>query len=108
MSANPTSRNWFITGVNSGFGREMTEHTPASMVHTMIRDTSRLPNGDPARMARLIIESAEQSPAPKRLLLGSDAYSIMHKALTERLASLEAQKDSAASTDFPAKSIRNQ
>jgi NAD(P)-dependent dehydrogenase (short-subunit alcohol dehydrogenase family) len=25
MSANPTSRNWFITGVNSGFGREMTQ-----------------------------------------------------------------------------------
>ena len=39
-------------------------------------------------------------PAPKRIALGSDAYTIMHKQLSERLASLEAQKHIALSTDF--------
>jgi hypothetical protein len=34
--------------------------------------------------------------------LGSDAYTYIHTALTERLADLEAQHDLAASTDFPA------
>ena len=30
--------------------------TPAAMVHTMIRDTSRLPPGDPVKMATIIID----------------------------------------------------
>jgi NAD(P)-dependent dehydrogenase (short-subunit alcohol dehydrogenase family) len=93
--------NFRFGGAQLGQPLEAYKNTPAAMVHTMIRDTSRLPNGDPAKMVRLIIESIEQNPRPKRLVLGSDAYTIIHKALTERLASLEAQKDSAASTDFP-------
>jgi hypothetical protein len=44
--------------------------------------------------------NSDQSPAPKRIALGSDAYAAIHKALTERLAALEAQKDLALSTDF--------
>jgi hypothetical protein len=36
---------------------------------------------------------------PLRLALGSDAYGAMHRALSERLAELEGQKDLAASTD---------
>jgi len=33
--------------------------------------------------------------------LGADAYTSIHKALTERLAALEAQKELAFSTDLP-------
>jgi NAD(P)-dependent dehydrogenase (short-subunit alcohol dehydrogenase family) len=58
--------------------------------------------GDPDRMARAMIESVDQSPAPKRLTLGSDAYNLMHAALVERLRALEAQKETAFSTDFAA------
>ena len=57
------------------------------------------PIGDAAKMASAMIASVDQIPAPKRLTLGSDAYSLTHKALTERLAALEAQKDLAFSTD---------
>ena len=64
-------------------------------------------SADPG-MVRLIIEGAAQNLATKRPILGSDAYTIRHNALTERLANLEAQEDSAASTDFSAKSTRNQ
>lgn len=48
-----------------------------------------------------MIDSVDQNPAPKRIALGSDAYTIIHKDLTERLAVLEAQKGPAFSTDFP-------
>jgi NAD(P)-dependent dehydrogenase (short-subunit alcohol dehydrogenase family) len=58
--------------------------------------------GDPRKVATAIIASADQSPAPKRLTLGSDAYELIHAALTERLASLEAQKELAHSTDVNA------
>ncbi len=47
-----------------------------------------------------MITSAHGDVAPKRLLLGSDAYRLVHAALTERLAALEAQKDIALSTDL--------
>jgi hypothetical protein len=71
------------------------------MVHAMIKDTSRLPPGDPAKMAKVIIDSVDQNPASKRIALGSDAYGAIHKALTDRLSALEAQKEVAFSTDFP-------
>ena len=58
--------------------------------------------GDPRKVASAIIASADQHPAPKRLTLGSDAYALVHKALTERLAALEAQKELAHSTDVDA------
>jgi NAD(P)-dependent dehydrogenase (short-subunit alcohol dehydrogenase family) len=88
-------------GAQLGTPIEAYKGTPAAMVHTMIKDTSRLPPGDPARMAKIIIDTVEQIPAPKRIALGSDAYGAIHKALTDRLAVLEAQKDLAFSTDVP-------
>lgn len=58
--------------------------------------------GDPRKVASAIIASTEQSPAPKRLTLGSDAYALVHEALAERLAALEAQTELAHSTDVDA------
>ncbi len=75
--------------------------TPVAAVHAALSDRSRLPIGDPAAMVRLMIDSVDQSPAPRRITLGSDAYAILHKALSERLALLETQRDLAFSTDLP-------
>ncbi|MFK3981033.1 SDR family oxidoreductase [Micromonospora sp. NPDC050397] len=57
--------------------------------------------GDPYRVAKAIIESAEVTPAPRRLVLGSDAYRAIRGALTGRLGELEAGRALAAATDFP-------
>jgi hypothetical protein len=46
-----------------------------------------------------MIASVDEVPAPRRMALGSDAYTVMHKQLSERLAALEGQKDVAISTD---------
>ncbi|MRW87049.1 SDR family oxidoreductase [Pseudoduganella sp. FT26W] len=75
--------------------------TPASMARRMLEERKAVPPGDPARMVELMIASVDQQPAPKRLALGSDAYTAMQRALSARLAELEAQKDLAFSTDFP-------
>jgi hypothetical protein len=58
-------------------------------------------------MVKIMIDSVEQDPAPKRIALGSDAYTIIRKALTERLAALEAQKDLAFSNDLAKDAWRN-
>jgi NAD(P)-dependent dehydrogenase (short-subunit alcohol dehydrogenase family) len=60
------------------------------------------PTLDPEKAVSAIIDSVGQSPAPKRLTLGSNAYQLVHKALTERLAALEAQKDLALAADYDA------
>ena len=76
--------------------------TPGGAARKMIEEGTSVPIGDPAKMAELIIATADQDPAPKRLVLGSDSYNFIHQALSDRLAALEAQKDLAMSTDFPA------
>jgi NAD(P)-dependent dehydrogenase (short-subunit alcohol dehydrogenase family) len=58
--------------------------------------------GNPAKMAKVIIDSVDQSPAPKRVVMGSDAYNGVSAAYRERAASLETQKALAFSTDFRA------
>ncbi|HWB37007.1 MAG TPA: SDR family oxidoreductase [Rugosimonospora sp.] len=55
--------------------------------------------GDPAKIAAAIIASADQTPAPRRLTLGSDAYRLLSAALRSRLDALEAQKSLAHTTD---------
>ncbi|OZI38138.1 short-chain dehydrogenase/reductase [Bordetella genomosp. 10] len=75
--------------------------TPAGAVRRVIEPGFRGQPGDPVKMVQAMIASVDQTPAPKRLALGSDAFQNIKAALTERLASLEAQKDIAVSTDFP-------
>lgn len=55
--------------------------------------------GDPAKIARAIIASADQPDAPFRLTLGSDAYSLGTAALRARLTAMEAARELAYSTD---------
>jgi NAD(P)-dependent dehydrogenase (short-subunit alcohol dehydrogenase family) len=93
--------NFRSNGAQLGEQLEAYKGTPAAMVHMMIKDTSRLPLGDPAKMSAIIIGSADQEPAPKRIVLGSDSWGIIRKALTDRLAAVEAQQVSAALTDIP-------
>ncbi|MCC3779339.1 SDR family oxidoreductase [Streptomyces sp. UNOB3_S3] len=66
---------------------------------SMLAGTAIDPIGDPARLARAVIDSADQDPAPARLVLGSDAYEMGRAALGQRLADLEAQRNVAYSTD---------
>ncbi|NWD67308.1 SDR family oxidoreductase [Pseudomonas gingeri] len=76
--------------------------SPANYARKMIEEGTSVPIGDPAKMVRLMIDSVNQHPAPKRLALGSDSFTVMHKQLTERLAELESQKALAFSTDSAA------
>jgi NAD(P)-dependent dehydrogenase (short-subunit alcohol dehydrogenase family) len=75
------------------------DNTPAAVVRG-VKDRSRPPAGDPAKMAALIIASADTEPAPLRLVLGSDSYQFITTALRDRLAQIEPQQVQAASTDW--------
>lgn len=68
----------------------------------MLDASKGLAPGDPARMAKRIIESVDKEPAPLRMVLGSQALSATISRLKERIADYETQTELAASTDFPA------
>lgn len=53
----------------------------------------------PAKMAQRIIESVDKTPAPLRMVLGSQALSATIERLNERVADYETQKTLAKSTD---------
>jgi NAD(P)-dependent dehydrogenase (short-subunit alcohol dehydrogenase family) len=74
--------------------------TPAAHVREVAasRPASAIP-GDVHKMARAMIDAADADETPRRLLLGSDAYKLVHTALADRLAAVEAQYDLAVSTD---------
>jgi NAD(P)-dependent dehydrogenase (short-subunit alcohol dehydrogenase family) len=55
--------------------------------------------GDPAKMAEAIIETARQHPAPRRVVLGSNAHQAITAALRERLTDIEAQRERAYRAD---------
>lgn len=74
--------------------------TPAHAFKKMLDPANGLAPGDPVRMAARIIESVDITPAPLRLVLGSQALKTTIDVLEKRVATLKAQTKTAASTDF--------
>ena len=77
------------------------DQTPAHAFVKMLDPKNGLAPGDPARMAARIIESVDVTPAPLRMVLGSQALAITLATLRTRVADFERQTELAASTDFP-------
>lgn len=97
--------------IRTGFGANMSiaaaldayADTPVGQIRSYIEGTANLTGeapGDPAKVAAAIIASADRSPAPRRLLLGTDAYEAVKGSLTGRLDEVEASRAVAVSTDF--------
>jgi NAD(P)-dependent dehydrogenase (short-subunit alcohol dehydrogenase family) len=77
------------------------DQTPAHSFLSMLDPKNGLAPGDPARMAARMIESVDVEPAPLRMVLGSQALESTLATLRKRIEGFEAQRDLAASTDFP-------
>lgn len=92
--------NFASSSADAGQILDVYDQTPAGDFRRLVASAgmSMFP-GDPRKVASAIIASADQTPAPKRLTLGSDAYALIRTALRERLADLEAHQALAHSTD---------
>ena len=73
--------------------------SPASHARKMLTDRTAQAIGDPVKMVDRMIASVDVTPAPRRLVLGSDSYRVLQAQLSARLAEIEAQRDSAGETD---------
>ncbi|QHM71532.1 3-oxoacyl-[acyl-carrier-protein] reductase [Mixta intestinalis] len=58
--------------------------------------------GDPARAAAAMIALAENDNPPRHLVMGAFGYEAVTTKLRERLAQIEAWKETTLGTDFPA------
>lgn len=93
--------------IRTGFGARfvtapaMTEYekTPSGDMRQAFAERSFTTVGDPVKIARAMIDCVAQSPAPRRLLLGREAFMQVRAALVDRLAELDAQMETAFSTD---------
>jgi len=73
---------------------------PAHSFLAMLDSTKVLAPGNPAEMAKRIIESVDITPAPLRMVLGSQALASTISTLENRLANFRTQTELAASTDY--------
>lgn len=78
----------------------MPEYESCHAFLNMLDASKGLAPGDPAKMAKCIIESVKQKPAPLRMILGSQALKATIERLEERVADYKTQTDLAASTDI--------
>ncbi len=94
------ARTSFRLGLVSPPPMPVYDDTPAGEVRRAVATGAFALRGDPDKMVDAIIRSVDQVPAPKRLLMGRDAYGRVRAALVERLAALEAQEEIALSTEI--------
>ncbi|GGF85679.1 short-chain dehydrogenase/reductase [Azorhizobium oxalatiphilum] len=85
---------------NAGALPEAYLSLPVGALLARLGDASFVANGDPTKMARRIIEAINEPNPPRRLVLGSDAFRMIHQALTARLQALHGQEALASSTDY--------
>jgi hypothetical protein len=57
--------------------------------------------GDPARAATAMIAITEHDNPPRHLVMGAWGYEAVTNKLKERLAQIEAWKQTSIDTDFP-------
>jgi hypothetical protein len=59
-------------------------------------------NGDPAKVAQLVLKIADADTLPPHILLGSDAIQLAHQAEQARAAAADRWKAVSASIDMDA------
>ena len=94
----PTRTN-FGAGLDNAPPMAEYENTPSGELRRALATGTFAISGDAAKVVQAMIDSVAVTPAPRRLLTGSDAYKRVQQALTDRLAALEAQRDIAYSAD---------
>lgn len=96
------TRTSFGSGLAHAPATDVYESTPAGEVRRAVASGAFAITGDAGRTVRAMVDSADRSPAPRRLTLGGGAYDRIRAALKERLAALEAQEAVARSADADA------
>ncbi len=95
----PTGTN-FLGGIDMGVSRTDYATSPVARLRAALEDGGfDVPYGDPALIARAIIDLADAPDLPLRVPLGSVAWDNIDRAMRDRLALLSTQKAAAYACD---------
>lgn len=90
--------------VRTGFFDAATTVPPSEPYRGGPADREPIPAEDmpvsPERAVAAIIRAADSDEPPRRLVIGSDAWTLMTETLSQRLIEVSAQRDNAASADY--------
>ncbi|RUO34846.1 SDR family oxidoreductase [Aliidiomarina soli] len=89
----------FAVGLDHARPLACYDNTPAGEIRRMLTSGTFEVKGDAARTVDAMIATADGEKPPFRLALGSTAYASVSQVLTERLRSLEEQKEVTFSAD---------
>lgn len=89
----------FSSGLVSPPTMNVYEKTPVGDVRRAVAAHAFPIPGDAGKVAQAMIDCVDRSPAPLRLPLGSDTYTLVRGALEQRQAALEADKEIALAAD---------
>lgn len=89
----------FKSGLVRGPAMDIYNDTPAGAVRKAFDQGTFAVTGNPYKMVDAVLKSATKSPAPVRLALGKATYRSVKKALIDRLAELEVQKEITLTVD---------
>ena len=94
------TRTGFGKSLDAAESMKVYEDTPSGEMRRAFKEGTFTPTGDLEKMTKAIIDSANTSPAPQRLTLGSIAYGSIDSALAKRLEILHSQKSIALEVDI--------
>ena len=81
--------------------REIGDYEAAVATRKMNVAADGQQRGDPARAARIIVDTVTSADPPMRLILGGRAYDTATQAFRDKLTDMERSRDLAAQADFP-------
>lgn len=94
----PTGTN-FGTNLVRAAPTDVYDDTPVGELRRAIAEGKFVIKGDAERTVNAIISAADEAHPALRLALGGTAYNSISRALAQRLAAIEAQRELALSTD---------
>ena len=94
----PTATN-FGAGLVRADSMNIYDETPVGALRRAFTQGSFAVKGDAARTVHAMISAADDEKPALRLILGSNAYNSISRALAQRLAALESQRGIAFSAD---------
>jgi NAD(P)-dependent dehydrogenase (short-subunit alcohol dehydrogenase family) len=81
--------------------RRIEDYALVAATHAYAAANDGAQPGDPVRAAEIILDTVDGPAPPRRLILGEEAYAVVHGSLQSRLDEVEAQKELALSACFP-------
>ncbi|WP_193161618.1 SDR family NAD(P)-dependent oxidoreductase [Microbulbifer hainanensis] len=94
-------RTEFLSDSSAQYGqREIADYAPFGNARSLLASADGQQQGDPAKLAQVVMQLADMERPPRQLLIGNDAVDFVMPSLLARLEETRSFEDLTKSTDF--------